>query len=143
MKKNADRERSCRRSTSSGKRASASSSGDSSYDFTVDLHGMYAEDAMELMRKMLSAHPRCRILAVHGNGSGVLRSRIRSGLKSGRLPCREYFPGEVLFPVMIGTLFQQVLAATLGTLLFSKGRESGGKNGTAAGRQKGVVRHES
>ncbi len=95
MKKNADRERSCRRSTSSGKRASASSSsGDSSYDFTVDLHGMYAEEAMELMRKMLSAHPRCRILAVHGNGSGVLRSRIRSGLKSGRLPCREYFPGE-------------------------------------------------
>ena len=44
---------------------------------------------------------------------------------------------------MIGTLFQQVLAATLGTLLFSKGRESGRKNGTAAGRQKGVVRHES
>ena len=64
-------------------------------------------------------------------------------ISAGAVIAAEYFPGEVLFPVMIGTLFQQVLAATLGTLLFSKGRESGRKNGTAAGRQKGVVRHES
>ena len=95
MTKYADRETSSRSRPSSGRRRSPSAaSGNSPYDFTVDLHGMYAEEAMELMRRMLCDHPRCRILAVHGNGNGVLRSRIRGGLKSGRLPCREYFPGE-------------------------------------------------
>ena len=29
----------------------------------------------------------------------------------------EYFPGEVMFPVVIGTLFQQVLSAFWGTVL--------------------------
>ena len=37
-----------------------------------------------------------------------------------------YFPGEVLFPVMIGTLFQQVLAASFGTWI-SRKKEEGEK----------------
>ena len=77
------------------------------------------------------------------NKVSVMYGAGMRNISAGAVIAAEYFPGEVLFPVMIGTLFQQVLAATLGTLLFSKGRESGRKNGTAAGRQKGVVRHES
>ena len=34
-----------------------------------------------------------------------------------------YFPGEVMFPVMIGTLFQQVLAALFGKLRAQKKEE--------------------
>lgn len=64
------------------------------YDCTVDLHGMYADEAMQLVRRAIASHPRSSILAIHGDGSGVLRSRIRGALKSGALPCREYFHGE-------------------------------------------------
>ena len=66
------------------------------YDQTVNLHGMYAEEAMALLHSMLSRKTlKSRsVLVIHGNGSGVLRCRVRSALASGRLPCRSYFPGE-------------------------------------------------
>ena len=44
----------------------------------------------------------------------------REYLKTVNQVYAEYFPGEVMFPVMIGTLFQQVLAALFGKLLAQK-----------------------
>lgn len=41
-------------------------------------------------------------------------------ISTGAVIAAEYFPGEVMFPVMIGTLFQQVLAALYGKLLMSR-----------------------
>ena len=38
-------------------------------------------------------------------------------ISSGAVIAAQYFPGEAMFPVMMGTLFQQVLAASFGTLL--------------------------
>ena len=38
-------------------------------------------------------------------------------ISAGAVIAAAYFPGEVMFPVMIGTLFQQVLAALFGKLL--------------------------
>ena len=38
-------------------------------------------------------------------------------ISAGAVIAGEYFPGEVMFPVVIGTLFQQVLAAGFGALL--------------------------
>ena len=37
-------------------------------------------------------------------------------ISSGAVIATQYFPGEVVFPVMCGTLFQQVLASTIGHL---------------------------
>ena len=42
-------------------------------------------------------------------------------ISAGAVIAAAYFPGEVMFPVMIGTLFQQVLAALFGKLLAQKG----------------------
>ena len=41
-------------------------------------------------------------------------------ISAGAVIAAAYFPGEVLFPVMIGTLFQQVLAACYGKLIEKK-----------------------
>lgn len=41
-------------------------------------------------------------------------------ISTGAVIAAAYFPGEVMFPVMIGTLFQQVLAAISGKLLTYK-----------------------
>ena len=38
-------------------------------------------------------------------------------ISAGAVIAAAYFPGEVMFPVMIGTLFQQVLAACYAQLL--------------------------
>lgn len=38
-------------------------------------------------------------------------------ISAGAVIAGEYFPGEVMFPVVIGTLFQQVLAASFGSVL--------------------------
>ena len=38
-------------------------------------------------------------------------------ISAGAVIAASYFPGEVMFPVMIGTLFQQVLAALFGKLM--------------------------
>ncbi|MFR7670572.1 MAG: hypothetical protein ACLU0O_07735 [Collinsella sp.] len=38
-------------------------------------------------------------------------------ISSGAVIATQYFPGEVVFPVMCGTLFQQVLASIIGHLL--------------------------
>ena len=66
------------------------------YDQTIDLHGMYAEEAMALLRSVLSRNQRTSraILVIHGSGRGILRTEIRSALKRGTLPCRSYFFGE-------------------------------------------------
>ena len=41
-------------------------------------------------------------------------------ISTGAVIAAAYFPGEVMFPVMIGTLFQQILAAISGKLLTRK-----------------------
>ena len=41
-------------------------------------------------------------------------------ISTGAVIAAAYFPGEVVFPVMIGTLFQQVLAATFGKVLIDR-----------------------
>ena len=38
-------------------------------------------------------------------------------ISAGAVLASQYFPGEVMFPVIIGTLFQQVLAATFGSFM--------------------------
>ena len=45
-------------------------------------------------------------------------------ISAGAVIACEYFPGEVMFPVVIGTLFQQVLAAAFGSVL-RRARERG------------------
>ena len=45
-------------------------------------------------------------------------------ISAGAVIAGEYFPGEVMFPVVIGTLFQQVLAAAFGSVL-RRARERG------------------
>ena len=65
------------------------------YDCSLDLHGMYSEEAMALVGKMIAAHPHSSILIIHGNGSGVLRNAVRGALKAHRFPAvRDYFCGE-------------------------------------------------
>ena len=48
-------------------------------------------------------------------------------ISAGAVLAGEYFPGEAMFPVVIGTLFQQVLAAGFGSLL----RRSASAGGSA------------
>lgn len=66
------------------------------YDFRVDLHGKTVDEAMALLRPLFGRYAGTgrSVLLIHGNGSGILRTRIRGALASGRLPCRIYFPGE-------------------------------------------------
>ncbi len=65
------------------------------YDCSLDLHGMYSQEAMELVARMISTHPRSSILIIHGNGTGVLRNAVRGALKAHRFPTvRDYFYGE-------------------------------------------------
>ena len=65
------------------------------YDCSLDLHGMYSQEAMELVARMISTHPRSSILIIHGNGTGVLRNAVRGALKAHRFPTvRDYFFGE-------------------------------------------------
>ena len=47
-------------------------------------------------------------------------------ISAGAVLAGEYFPAEVMFPVVIGTLFQQVLAAGSGSLLRRLRRREGG-----------------
>lgn len=55
-------------------------------------------------------------------------------ISAGAVIAGEYFPGEVMFPVVIGTLFQQVLAATYGSLLRRLGkRDASQGEGAPAG----------
>ena len=50
------------------------------YDFTLDLHGMFADEAMCLVRSFIKGHAGTgkSLLVIHGNGSGVLRARVRA-----------------------------------------------------------------
>ena len=65
------------------------------YDCSLDLHGMYSEEAMALVGKMIAAHPHSSILIIHGNGTGTLRNAVRGALKARRFPSvRDYFFGE-------------------------------------------------
>lgn len=58
-------------------------------------------------------------------------------ISAGAVLAGAYFPGEVMFPVVIGTLFQQVLAAACGSCLrrVPRAPEGGGGGGGAARRE--------
>ena len=63
-------------------------------------------------------------------------------ISAGAVIAAAYFPGEVMFPVMIGTLFQQVLAVSFGTLLLQRrqgiyGKEK--KDGSRAQERHGAA----
>ncbi|MGI6109464.1 MAG: bile acid:sodium symporter family protein [Eubacteriaceae bacterium] len=60
---------------------------------------------------------------IHQNPENTVTVLYNSGLRNisaGAVIAAQYFPAEVMFPVMIGTLFQQVLAALVGTLITSR-----------------------
>ena len=67
-----------RRSTNGGRR-------NNPYDCSLDLHGMYSQEAMELVARMISSHPRSSILIIHGNGTGVLRKFVQQYLRENKL----------------------------------------------------------
>lgn len=54
------------------------------------------------------------------NEVSVMYGAGMRNISAGAVIAAAYFPGEVLFPVMIGTLFQQVLAATFGSWISRK-----------------------
>ncbi len=54
------------------------------------------------------------------NGVSVMYGAGMRNISAGAVIAAAYFPGEVMFPVMIGTLFQQVLAATFGSWISRK-----------------------
>ena len=65
------------------------------YDFSINLHGMYSEEAMALVEKTIRQHPHSSILIIHGDGQGILRNAVRGALKAHRFPTvRDYFFGE-------------------------------------------------
>ena len=55
------------------------------YDFTLDLHGMFADEAMSLVRSFINGHAGTgkSLLVIHGGA-----------LSRGNLTCRDYFFGE-------------------------------------------------
>ena len=59
----------------------------------------------------------------HSTAVSMMYGTGMRNISAGAVIAAAYFPGEVMFPVMIGTLFQQVLAALFGKLLEQK-RES-------------------
>ena len=61
-----------------------------------------------------------------GNAVAVMYGAGMRNISAGAVIASAYFPCEVLFPVMIGTLFQQVLAASFGTWI-SRKKEEGEK----------------
>lgn len=57
---------------------------------------------------------------MHGSQPLLATSSFCCGLRnisSGAVIAAQYFPGEAVFPVMCGTLFQQILAATFGHVI--------------------------
>ena len=65
------------------------------YDFSVNLHGMYSEEAMALVERTIRQHPHSSILIIHGDGRGILRNAVRGALGAHRFPTvRDYFFGE-------------------------------------------------
>ena len=59
-----------------------------------------------LVAKLWKKDHETSISMMYGNGM--------RNISVGAVIAAAYFPGEVMFPVMIGTLFQQVLAAFCG-----------------------------
>ena len=57
---------------------------------------------------------------LHGSQPLLATMSFTCGMRnisSGAVIAAQYFPGETVFPVMCGTLFQQVLAATFGHII--------------------------
>ena len=66
-------------------------------------------------------------------------------ISAGAVIAGEYFPGEAMFPVVIGTLFQQVLAALYGSVLrrMGAGEVSGGALETVGPKKHTLARRKS
>lgn len=60
---------------------------------------------------------------IRQDGPSTISMMYNGGMRNisaGAVLAAQYFPAEVMFPVMIGTLFQQVLAAIVGILISRK-----------------------
>jgi len=65
------------------------------YDVQVDLHGLFADDALTLVERTVYGNPTSSILVIHGRGAGILRKTVRDALKQGRIAkVRSYSLGE-------------------------------------------------
>lgn len=51
------------------------------FDFELDLHGYFAEDALAAIDRAINSNPSASILVIHGKGDGVLRKAVRDYLK--------------------------------------------------------------
>ncbi|MDO4289079.1 MAG: bile acid:sodium symporter family protein [Eubacterium sp.] len=61
-----------------------------------------------LMARLTRQDDAVTVSVIYGSGM--------RNISAGAVIAAAYFPGEVMFPVMIGTLFQQILAAVFGSL---------------------------
>ena len=61
------------------------------------------------------------------NAVSVMYGAGMRNISAGAVIATAYFPGEALFPVMIGTLFQQVLAASFGAWISRAKKENKGQ----------------
>jgi len=50
----------------------------------LDLHGMYVEDAIATLEKVIYSGESISILVIHGKGDGILRREIRSLLEDNK-----------------------------------------------------------
>ena len=64
------------------------------YDVQIDLHGMFADDALLAVQHVVYSNPSASILVIHGRGAGILRKTVRDALRSGQLDVRDYSFGE-------------------------------------------------
>lgn len=64
------------------------------YDVQIDLHGLFAEEALQTLEKAIYSCPNSSILVIHGRGGGILRQTVRNALKTNKYPIRGFVPGE-------------------------------------------------
>lgn len=64
------------------------------YDVQIDLHGMFADEALQQVQHTVYANPSASILVIHGRGSGILRNAVRGALRSKQLKVRDFRFGE-------------------------------------------------
>ncbi|MDD2414288.1 MAG: bile acid:sodium symporter family protein [Eubacteriaceae bacterium] len=97
--------------------------------YLTHLNGLYICVALTILALAVSGYLVAWVCAraIHADRPTVVSMLFGGGMRNisaGAVIAAQYFPGEVMFPVMIGTLFQQVLAAFVGTMVERKTRDS-------------------
>jgi dsDNA-specific endonuclease/ATPase MutS2 len=52
------------------------------YDIEVDLHGMFAEEALSRLENIVFSNEGAGIMVIHGKGNGILREKARNWIKN-------------------------------------------------------------